>query len=163
MKERIGLAADHGGKELKSMIADFLKLMDVEVIDYGVSASTEKAVDYPDYAAFLAADVSSGKVSRGVAICGTGIGMSITANKFPGVRAALIWDEYTARMSRKHNDANILCLGARVLNPIRAVELVKIWLTCEFDGGRHADRLQKISEIERRVCVLPKAKPRDVT
>lgn len=152
MAAKIGIASDHAGKELKQLIADFVRMKNYEVIDYGVSADTDKSVDYPDYAAILASDISSGKVERGILICGTGIGMSITANKFPGVRAALVWDEFTARMCRAHNDTNIICLGSRVLNPHRATEFVNIWLDTEFEGNRHKTRLDKIREIEKKLC-----------
>ncbi len=151
MISKIGIAADHAGKELKQLIADFVRLKNFEVVDYGVSVESDKSVDYPDYAAILATDVSSGKIDRGVLICGTGIGMSMTANKFPGVRAALIWDDFTAKMSRAHNDANIICLGARVLNHHRAAELVNLWLDTEFEGSRHQARLDKIREIEKKL------------
>lgn len=152
MAAKIGIASDHAGKELKQLIADFVRMKNYEVIDYGVSTDTDKSVDYPDYAAILASDVSSGKVERGILICGTGIGMSITANKFPGVRAGLVWDEFTARMCRAHNDTNIICLGSRVLNPHRATEFVNIWLDTEFEGNRHKTRLDKIREIEKKLC-----------
>ena len=141
MATKIGIAADHAGKELKQLIADFVSLKNYEVIDYGVAVDSSKSVDYPDYAAILAADVASGKLDRGVLICGTGIGMCITANKFPNVRAAQVWDEFTARMCRAHNDANIICLGARVLNHHRAAELVNLWLDTPFEGNRHKARL----------------------
>lgn len=151
MASKIGIASDHAGKELKQLIADFVRLKNFEVVDYGVAVDSDKSVDYPDYAAILAGDVGSGKLDRGIAICGTGIGMSITANKFPGVRAAVVWDEFTARMCRAHNDANILCLGSRVLNHHRAAELVNIWLDAEFEGNRHKVRLDKIREIEKKL------------
>ncbi len=151
MASKIGIASDHAGKELKQLIADFVRLKNYEVIDYGVAVGSDKSVDYPDYAAILASDVSAGKLDRGVLICGTGIGMCITANKFPGVRAASVTDEFTARMSRAHNDANIVCLGARVLNHHRAAELVNIWLDTPFEGNRHKARLDKIREIEKQM------------
>lgn len=150
MKPKIGLASDHGGKELKRLVVDFLQLTDFEVIDYGVSHDADKSVDYPDYARLLASDVSSGKIEKGIVICGTGIGMCIAANKFPNVRAASVWDEYTARMSRLHNNANVMCLGGRAINHHRAVELVKIWLETDYEGGRHEERLKKIYEIEKK-------------
>lgn len=150
MASKIGIASDHAGKELKQLIADFVRLKNFEVIDYGVSVESDKSVDYPDYAAILASDVSGGKLDRGVLICGTGIGMCITANKFTGVRAASVWDEFTARMVKAHNDANIICLGARVLNHHRAAELVNIWLDTPFEGNRHKSRLDKIREIEKK-------------
>ena len=151
MASKIGIAADHAGKELKQLIADFVRLKNYEVIDYGVSTDSDKSVDYPDYAAILASDVASGKLDKGVLICGTGIGMCITANKYPGVRAAPVWDEFTARMCRAHNDANVICLGARVLNHHRAAELVNLWLDTEFEGNRHKARLDKIREIEKKL------------
>ena len=150
MASKIGIASDHAGKELKQLIADFVRLKNYEVIDYGVAVGSDKSVDYPDYAAILASDISAGKLDRGVLICGTGIGMCITANKFPGVRAASVTDEFTSRMSRAHNDANIICLGARVLNHHRAAELVNIWLDTAFEGNRHKARLDKIREIEKQ-------------
>jgi ribose 5-phosphate isomerase B len=106
------------------------------------------AVDYPDYAGKVARAIANGEAGEGILICGTGIGMSIAANKFPGVRAALISDEFTARMSKEHNNANIIVMGGRVLTPARASELVAIWLETPFAGGRHQRRLDKITEIE---------------
>lgn len=150
MTSRIGIAADHAGKELKQLIADFVRLKNYQVIDYGVATDTDKSVDYPDYAAILAADITSGKLDRGILICGTGIGMAISANKFPGVRAASVWDEFTARMSRAHNDANVICLGARAINHHRAAELVNLWLDTPFEGSRHRTRLDKIRELEKK-------------
>jgi ribose 5-phosphate isomerase B len=153
MATKIGIASDHAGKELKQLIAEFVKMKNFDVVDYGVAFDSDKSVDYPDYAAILAADVSGGKLDYGVLICGTGIGMCITANKFPGVRAASVWDEFTAKMSRAHNDANIICLGARALNHHRAAELVNLWLDTPFEGNRHKARLEKIREIEKKLCV----------
>ena len=152
MAAKIGIASDHAGKELKQLVADFVRLKNFEVIDYGVSMESDKSVDYPDYAAILATDISSGKIEQGILICGTGIGMSITANKFPGVRAAIVTDEFTARMCKAHNDANVICLGSRVLNPHRATEFVNIWLDTKFEGNRHKTRLDKIRDIERKLC-----------
>jgi ribose 5-phosphate isomerase B len=151
MAAKIGIASDHAGKELKQLVADFVRLKNYEVIDYGVSMESDKSVDYPDYAAILATDISTGKIERGILICGTGIGMSITANKFPGVRAAIVTDEFTARMCRAHNDANVICIGSRVLNPHRATEFVNIWLDTKFEGNRHKTRLDKIRDIERKL------------
>ncbi len=108
-----------------------------------------ESVDYPDFAKEVAKAVQNGKVDRGVLVCGTGIGMCITANKFPGIRAALCHDEYTAKMSRQHNDANILVLGGRVLKPEAAGNILKVWLDTEFEQGRHQRRLDKIAQIER--------------
>jgi len=150
MSDKIGICADHGGKELKRLVYEFLQLTEYEVVDYGVAIDTDKSVDYPDYAALLATEIATGKITRGIAICGTGIGMCITANKFPGVRAASVWDEYTAKKSRQHNDANIICLGGRTLNYHRAVDYVKLWLETPFEGARHEQRLNKIREIEKK-------------
>jgi len=147
--KKIGIASDHAGKELKQMIIDFVRLIEVEVIDYGVALETDKSVDYPDYAEMLARDIAKQKIDGAIAICGTGIGMAITANKFPGVRAASVWDEFSCKMSRAHNDSNIMCLGARTLNYHRAVDLVRTWLETPFEGERHQMRLNKIREIEK--------------
>jgi len=147
---RIGIASDHAGKELKTLIVDFLKTAGHEPVDFGVDAHSDKSVDYPDYAAILAREISSGKLERAIAICGTGIGMCITANKFPGVRAASVWDEFSARMSRAHNDANVMCIGARVLNEYRAMDLVKLWVDTPFAGDRHIQRVNKIKELEKK-------------
>lgn len=150
MSRKIGICSDHGGKELKRLVAEFLKLTEHEVVDYGVDFETGASVDYPDYAALLAADIADGKIERGIAICGTGIGMCITANKFPGVRAASVWDNFTAQMAAQHNNANVICLGGRAINHHRAVDMVKIWLETDYEGGRHDLRLNKISEIEKK-------------
>jgi ribose 5-phosphate isomerase B len=144
---RIAVASDHGGFELKERVVEFLRATHFEVQDLGNAG--KESVDYPDYAIRVAEKVSKGEVDRGILACGTGIGMSIVANKFKNVRAALVSDDYTARMSREHNDANILCLGGRVRSPEEAKRLVTIWLKTDFEGGRHDARLKKISEIER--------------
>lgn len=151
---KIAVASDHAGKELKSYIIDFLNLTNHEILDYGIATDSVGSVDYPDYADIVGSEVASGRVDRGILICGTGIGMCISVNKFPGVRAAQVFDEFTARMSRAHNDANVLCLGARTINHQRAVDFVKIWLTTEFEEGRHRSRLNKISTIEKRLSSL---------
>jgi ribose 5-phosphate isomerase B len=151
---KIAVASDHAGKELKSYILEFLNLTSHEILDYGVAADSVGSVDYPDYADIVGSEVASGRVERGILICGTGIGMCISANKFPGVRAAQVFDEFTARMSRAHNDANVLCLGARTINHQRAVDFVKIWLTTDFEEGRHRTRLNKIGTIEKRLSTF---------
>jgi ribose 5-phosphate isomerase B len=145
---KIAIASDHAGVDLKSTISQLLRQLQHEMIDFGVH--NRDSVDYPDYGIPVAEAVSEGKAERGVLICGTGIGMSIVANKFPHVRAALCYDEFTAKISRLHNDANILVLGGRVLDHVNAQEIVKLWLTTGFDGGRHERRLKKIEEIECR-------------
>jgi ribose 5-phosphate isomerase B len=151
MDQIIGIASDHGGRDLRLHISHYLKTLGYEVRDFGVEEGVAGSVDYPDYAGLLAESISSQKLTRGILVCGTGIGMSIAANKFPGVRAALVWDEYTAHMSRLHNNANILCLGARVLNHDRALDLVKVWLETPFEGSRHQSRLDKIEAIEEKL------------
>ncbi len=147
---KIGLACDHAGKELKALVSDYVKLNDHEVVDYGVAADSSKSVDYPDYAEILASDISTGKLEKGILICGTGIGMAIVANKFPGIRAANVYDEFTARACKAHNNANIICIGSRVLNHHRVADLIKAWLDTEFEGNRHTTRLDKIREIEKK-------------
>src|SRR3990172_11991715 len=147
---KVALGCDHGGLELKLVYEGVLKSLGVEVLDMG--AMGEESVDYPDFAAKVAEAVSTGAADRGVAVCGTGIGMAIVANKYPNVRAALCHDAFTARMSRAHNDANILVLGGRVTGREVAVEILKLWLATPFEGGRHQRRLDKIAEIEKKVC-----------
>jgi len=147
---KIVLGCDHGGVELKDTISAALKSMGVEVEDVGTMS--EESVDYPDFASKVAEAVSSGRVERGIALCGTGIGMSIVANKFPGVRAALCHDCYTARMSRMHNDANVLVLGGRVTGSEVALDILKQWVATPFEGGRHKRRVDKIAEVEKKVC-----------
>ncbi|HYX33607.1 MAG: ribose 5-phosphate isomerase B [Pseudobdellovibrionaceae bacterium] len=149
MSERIGIASDHGGRVLKEKVSQYLRSLGHQVFDYGVPVDDADSVDYPDYAQTLAKEVGQGQLPRGILICGTGIGMSIAANKISGIRAALVWDEFTARMSKLHNNANILCLGERVLNHDRALEFVNIWLNSEFEGSRHQNRLDKIRALER--------------
>lgn len=149
MSERIGIASDHGGRVLKEKVSQYLRTLGYQVVDFGVPVDDADSVDYPDFAQTLAAEVSLGQLPRGILICGTGIGMSIAANKISGIRAALVWDEFTARMSRLHNDANILCLGERVLNHDRALDYLHIWLKTEFEGKRHQTRLDKIRALER--------------
>lgn len=149
MDLEIGIASDHGGKILKDKIIRYLKAESYGVRDFGVSLESTASVDYPDYARELSMLVSQGALKRGILVCGSGIGMSIAANKFPSVRAALISDEFTAKMCRLHNDSNIICLGERVINHERAVDYLKIWLETEFEGGRHQGRLDKIRDLER--------------
>ena len=142
---KIAIASDHGGYQLKEQIKTILQSLGVDFHDFGTS-STE-SVDYPDYAALVAKEVQNG--NRGILCCGTGIGMSITANKFKGVRAALCHDVFTAQMSRQHNDANILILGGRVEHPPKEVEaMVQAWLQTEYEGGRHQKRPEKIAQWE---------------
>jgi len=144
----VALGADHAGFELKEALKAWLIDQSYQVLDYGTHSTD--SVDYPDYAAQVADAVADQKVDRGVLICGTGIGMTIAANKVAGVRAALCSDLYTARMSREHNDANVLTLGGRLMSAEMAVDILRMWLGAEFAGGRHQRRVDKISEIERQ-------------
>jgi len=144
----IAIGADHGGYELKQYIVEALTDEELQVEDLGTH-STE-SVDYPDVAARVARAVAAGEAERGIIICGTGIGVSMAANKVPGVRAALCTDCYMARMARKHNDAQVLCLGARVLGFGLALDIVHAFLESEFAGGRHARRVGKIDALEAR-------------
>nr|WP_320051051.1 ribose 5-phosphate isomerase B [uncultured Desulfuromonas sp.] len=141
------IASDHGGLELKQIVVSYLEQRGVDVKDLGVHA--DDSVDYPDYAALVAEPISKQQAEQGILICGTGIGMSIAANKFPGVRAALAHDEFTAQMAREHNNANILVLGGRVLDPDLACRMVSIWYEGAYEGGRHQNRLDKIIQLER--------------
>lgn len=141
------IASDHGGYDLKCAIIEALRQRRVDYQDLGTDGL--KSVDYPDFAEKVASRVSKGEADAGILICGTGIGMSISANKFSGVRAALVHDEFTAQMAREHNNANILVMGGRVLSPDLGQRLVTIWLDSEYEGGRHQNRLDKISAIER--------------
>jgi len=149
---RIAVGSDHRGVNIRAKIVDSLARLDQEVIDVG--AFDDQSVDYPDVAAMVAGKVSTGEVDRGILICGTGLGMSIAANKFSGVRAAPCYDDLTAELSRRHNDLNVLCLSGDILGERAVDRLVKIWLNTEFEGGRHARRVEKISHLEQ-----PNGKP----
>jgi ribose 5-phosphate isomerase B len=144
----IALGADHAGFELKEALKAWLIEQGYQVLDFGTHSP--ESVDYPDYAAQVAESVAGHKVERGVLICGTGIGMAIAANKVPGVRAALCSDLYTARMSREHNDANVLTMGGRLMGPEMAQDILKMWLQTDFAGGRHQRRVDKMADLERR-------------
>lgn len=143
------IASDHGGLELKEAIKDLFSSRGLVIDDIGTL--TNDSVDYPDYAQKLATAICRGQAEQGILICGTGIGMSIAANKFPGIRAALVFDEFTARMAREHNNANILVMGGRVLQAEQALRMVETWLDTPFEGGRHQARLDKIAAIEQGV------------
>ena len=145
---RIAVGSDHRGFAVKSKLIDLLKRLNHEVVDAGPGSS--ESVDYPDIASLVASQVSDGEVDRGILICGTGIGMCIAANKFPGVRAAPCHDDLTAEMSRRHNDLNVLCLSADMLGEKLIDRMVEIWLKTEFEGGRHARRVEKITEMEKK-------------
>jgi ribose 5-phosphate isomerase B len=144
----IALGADHAGWELKEALKAWLIESGHQTLDFGTHSP--ESVDYPDYALQVAEAVASGKAERGLLVCGTGIGMAMTANKVPGIRAALCSDPFTARMSREHNDANILTLGGRLMDRDLGLEILRMWLGTRFAGGRHARRVHKIAQIERR-------------
>ncbi|MEC9208427.1 MAG: ribose 5-phosphate isomerase B [Pseudomonadota bacterium] len=141
-KEIVGLAVDHGGVVLKQTIKSRIQFAGLAVLDLGTDG--EVPVDYPDYADKLIAAMSVGDVTRGVLVCGTGIGISIAANRHKGIRAALCYDEETAILSRQHNDANVLCMGGRKTDKHLAGRLVDRFLTTEFEGGRHIRRVGKL-------------------
>jgi ribose 5-phosphate isomerase B len=143
---KIAIGSDHRGYEAKRRIAALLQQLGHDVLDVG--AGSKDSVDYPDFALQVAQAVSEGRVDRGILICGTGIGMCIAANKVRGVRAAPCHDSITAEMSRRHNDANVLCLSGDLLGEELIERMVKIWLTTEFEGGRHARRVEKILRFE---------------
>ena len=143
---RIAIASDHRGFAIKAKIIAMISDLGHEAVDMGTDSCD--SVDYPDFAAKVAGAVSTGAVDRGILICGTGMGMCITANKFPRVRACTCHDDLTAEMSRRHNDANVLCLSADLLGDRLINRMVELWLKTEFEGGRHARRVEKISRIE---------------
>lgn len=143
---RISVGSDHRGVAMRHKIIDLLERLGQEVVDDG--ASSDEPIDYPDVAAAVARRVSHGEVDRGILICGTGLGMSIAANKFPGVRAAPCHDDLTAELSRRHNDLNVLCLSGDIVGEKIVDRLVETWLNTPFEGGRHARRLGKICSIE---------------
>lgn len=146
---RIAIGADHGGYELKELIKKMIiEELGYEVVDFGVDSPT--SVDYPDFAIPVAEKVADGEFDRGILICGTGIGMSIAANKVRGIRAALVHDLYSAKATREHNDSNVLTMGGRIIGPEVAREIVRIWLTTPFTGGRHTRRLEKIKAAEEK-------------
>lgn len=144
---KIALASDHRGFEFKDHILTFLKNMDHEVVDFGASNGND-SVDYPDYGVLAAKSVGNGECERAVLVCGTGLGMSLVANKVKGVRATVCHDLFTVEMSRKHNDSNILCLGADVVDQKLLDKKIKLWIETPFEGGRHARRVGKIMDIE---------------
>ncbi len=146
---KIAIGCDHAGFALKNEITQILEGFNIEWEDFGTK--DEESVDYPDFGEKVSSAVSKGNLDRGILICGTGIGMSIVANKFPGVRAALCSEDYSAKMSRMHNDANLLVLPGRVIDKETAMQIVKMWFNTDFEGGRHQRRLDKIKEIEERI------------
>ena len=149
---KIAIGSDHGGYNLKEHIKKYLESKGVEFKDFGTN-STESC-DYPDYAFRVASAVAGIQFDRGIIICGTGIGVSISANKVKGIRAALCTDTFSARMSREHNNANVLCMGERVIGTGVAIDIVEAWLKAEFTGGRHERRVGKILDIEEKCDII---------
>ena len=141
-RKPIAIASDHAGYDLKTILAQELAEMGYEVLDLGTDGP--QSVDYPDFGSALAEVVRTGEAERGVLICGTGIGIAMAANRHPGVRAAVCWDETSARLTREHNDANVLALGARLLGVEVAKDCVRTFLSTDFAGGRHAGRVAKL-------------------
>lgn len=142
------IGSDHGGLIHKAALQSYLKRRGFEVADAGTDS--DASVDYPDFGQKVAETVVSGEAELGILICGTGIGMSIAANKIPGIRAALVTDVFMARMAKEHNNANVLVLGGRVLDEQKACDLVGAWLDAAFEGGRHQMRLDKITALEKK-------------
>ncbi|MGG4265106.1 ribose 5-phosphate isomerase B [Peribacillus simplex] len=143
---KVAIASDHGGIHIREEIKNLMDELQIPFEDFGCECST--SVDYPDYALPVAEKVAQGEFDRGILICGTGIGMSIAANKVKGIRCALVHDVYSAKLTRQHNDTNMLAMGERVIGPGLAREIAQTWLTSEFEGGRHQNRIGKIAEYE---------------
>lgn len=145
---KIAIASDHRGTEVKKRVVQQLADLGQEVVDLGPEGS--QSVDYPDYAAKVAKAITQNEVDRGILICGSGIGMSIAANRFAGVRAALCHDEFNAEICRRHNDANIMCMSADLLSEQLVARMVDVWVKTQFEGGRHSRRLEKLEEYARQ-------------
>lgn len=145
---KIAVACDHGGLQLKRALVRYLASKGHEVIDFGTD--TEESCDYPDYALPAAEAVAAGRCERGILVCGTGIGVSLVANKVPGIRCAHCHDTYSAKYTRLHNDANMLAFGQKVIGEGLMLEIVETFLTTEFEGGRHQRRIDKIKAIEEK-------------
>lgn len=143
---KLAIGSDHGGLELKEQIKILLDDLQVNYQDFGTH--DKSSCDYADFAFQVSEKVANNEYERGILICSTGIGMSIAANKVKGIRAALVENLYSAKMTRMHNDSNVLCLGGRTIGPEVAFEIVKVWLGTEFEGGRHIRRIEKVSEYE---------------
>ncbi len=142
----IAIGCDHGGINIKNAVIDYMKENGIEYTDFG--CYTEESVDYPIYAYKVARTVADGQAELGIICCGTGIGVSMAANKVKGIRAAVCTDEFCAEMTRRHNNANIMCMGGRVIDEAKAVKLASIFLNTPFEGGRHEKRVNMITEIE---------------
>src|SRR4026209_2852968 len=145
---RIPLASDHAGYAEKERLKELLADLGIEFDDLGTVS--EESVDYPDYARKVADEVAQGRADQGVLVCGSGTGMAITANKVPGVRAAVAWSEETARLARQHNDANVMAIGARTTPVTEIPKIIRAWFSTDFEGGRHAERVAKICEVEKQ-------------
>lgn len=143
---KIAISSDHGGNRLRQEVSQLLTERGVEFEDLG--PTTDESVDYPDYASTVCEGVTSGRFDRGILICGTGIGMSIAANKVKGIRCALVHDVFSAKATRAHNDTNVLAMGERVIGVGHALEIVSAWLDTSFEGGRHERRINKLKELE---------------
>ncbi len=159
---RVALGSDHAGFKLKELIKEDLRAREVELTDFGTFC--ESSIDYPDISFPVVQAVRDGAFAFGILVCGTGIGMAIAANKYPGIRAALCSETYSARCAREHNDANVLTLGARVIGPGPALDIVRVFLKTPFAAGRHEERLEKIALLEKRLLPdyhrrCPAAKP----
>lgn len=150
---KISIGSDHRGFEAKEKIKALLRDLKAEVVDHGTNS--RDACDYPDLALKVAADVAEGRAEKGILLCGTGVGMSMAANKVAGVRAALCHDELTAQLSRRHNDANIICLPADLIGDALMQSMVRMWLSTAFEGGRHARRVEKIVQYEKQQAACP--------
>ena len=144
---KIAVACDHGGYRLKNVLMEEMVKQGYEVIDFGTYS--EESCDYPDFAAKAAKAVASGDCDKGVVVCGTGIGVSITANKVKGIRCALVHDVFSAKATRAHNDTNMLAMGQRVIGEGLALEILNAWLSTDYEGGRHDARIEKMMKLER--------------
>ncbi|ASV68011.1 ribose 5-phosphate isomerase B [Cytobacillus sp. FSL W7-1323] len=144
---KVAIASDHGGLNIRAEIKSLLEELNIEYEDFGCECST--SVDYPDYALPVAEKVASGEFDKGILVCGTGIGMSIAANKVKGIRCALVHDTFSAKATRQHNDSNMLAMGERVIGPGLAREIAQVWLGTDYEGGRHQNRIGKIDQYEK--------------
>lgn len=147
---KIAISSDHGGVNIRQEIMSLMDEMEITYQDFGCDGSC--SVDYPDYALPVAEKVAKGEYDFGILICGTGIGMSIAANKVTGIRCALVHDVFSAKATREHNDSNILAMGERVIGPGLAREIARVWLTSKYEGGRHDNRVNKITAYETEQC-----------
>ena len=149
MNIKIAIASDHAGYDLKEEIKEHLVDRGIEFIDFGTNNSTD-SVNYPDFAHALCSSIQRGETERGILVCGTGIGMSMAANKHTGIRAACCSDTFSARLTRTHNDANVLCFGARVVGIGVATDLVDVFIDTEFEGGRHTKRVEMLNALDKK-------------